>query len=57
MINYYQELLNECIDISEWKDKHAKMLLTLFKMNYKLKSLKGEFNGRGSKKNRTRKCK
>ena len=50
MINYYQELLNECIDISEWKDKHAKMLLTLFKMNYKLKSLKGEFNGRGSKK-------
>ena len=41
MINYYQELLNECIDIAEWKDKYKKMLLTLFKMNYKLKSLKG----------------
>ena len=41
MIKYYQELLNECIDISEWKDKHKKMLLTLFKMKYKLKNLKG----------------
>ena len=51
MINYYQELLNECIDIAEWKEKHKKMLLTLFKMNYKLKSLKGGFNGRENKKN------
>ena len=41
MISYYQELLNECIDIKEWKRKHKNMLLTLFKMNYKLNCLKG----------------
>ena len=41
MIKHYQELLNECIDIAEWKKVYEQMLLTLFKMNYKLKSLKG----------------
>ena len=46
MISYYQELLNECIDIVDWKNKHKNMLLILFKMNYKLKSLKGECNGK-----------
>ena len=40
MINYYQELLNECIDIKYWKNKHKNMLLTLFKMSYRLKKLK-----------------
>lgn len=32
MIKYYQELLNECIDIQEWKDIHKNMLLTLEKI-------------------------
>lgn len=37
MIKYYQELLNECIDIAEWKEKHKEMLLTLEIMKNKLK--------------------
>lgn len=41
MVKYYQELLNECIDIAEWKEKHKVMLLTLAKMKNKLKELKG----------------
>ena len=40
-MKFYQELLNECIDISEWKKKHKQMLVTLFKMQYRLKNLKG----------------
>lgn len=41
MIAYYQELLNECIDLTENKDLHKTMLLTLEIMKNKLKSLKG----------------
>lgn len=41
MIQYYQELLNECIDIAEAKTKYKNMLLTLLKMKYRLKRLKG----------------
>ncbi len=41
MIKYYQELLNECIDLSEWIQKHQQMLSTLETMKYKLKKLKG----------------
>ena len=41
MIQYYQELLNERIDIAEAKTKYKNMLLTLLKMKYGLKSLKG----------------
>lgn len=41
MIKYYQELLNECIDIKEAKENYKKMLLTLLKMKYRLKKLKG----------------
>lgn len=41
MIKYYQELLNECIDIVENKKSHKSMLLTLATMKYKLKNLKG----------------
>lgn len=41
MIKYYQELLNECIDLTTWKAKHMDMLATLETMQYKLKNLKG----------------
>lgn len=41
MIKYYQELLNECIDIAECKKKHKKMLLTLETMKNKIQNLKG----------------
>ena len=41
MIKYYQELLNECIDIAEAKGKYKNMLLKLFRMKYRLKELKG----------------
>lgn len=41
MMKYYQELLNECIDIAEWKAKHKKMLSTLEIMQNKKLSLKG----------------
>lgn len=41
MINYYQELLNESIDLTEWKEKHNHMLSTLEIMKDKLKNLKG----------------
>ena len=37
MIRYYQELLNECIDISEWKEKHKKMMSTLQTMKNNIK--------------------
>ena len=39
MIKYYQELLNECIDLKIWKEKHKQMLSTLETMKNKLKSL------------------
>lgn len=29
MIKYYQELLNECIEINEWKNKYRNMINTL----------------------------
>ena len=41
MIIYYQELLNECIDITEHKNSYKNMLLTLAEMQNKLKNLKG----------------
>ena len=41
MISYYQELLNECRDLTKWKKKHKEMLSTLEIMQDKLKSLKG----------------
>ena len=43
MIQYYQELLNECIDIAEAKTKYKNMLLTLLKMKYRLKSYLKQF--------------
>lgn len=41
MIKYYQELLNECIDLAEHKNIHKFMLLTLAEMQNKLNNLKG----------------
>ena len=41
MIRYYQEILNECIDLTEWKEKHKTMLSTLETMKDKLSNLKG----------------
>ena len=41
MIKYYQELLNECIDLTENKQLHKDMLSTLETMKDKLKKLKG----------------
>lgn len=41
MIKKYQELLNECIDLSENKERLNKMLLTLETMKNKLAQLKG----------------
>ncbi len=41
MIKYYQELLNECIDLTEWEGKHFQMLSTLATMKDKLNQLKG----------------
>ena len=41
MINYYINLAKELSSITRWKQKHAKMFLTLVKMKYKLKLLKG----------------
>ena len=41
MIKYYQELLNECIDLSENKQLYKDMLSTLETMKDKLKQLKG----------------
>lgn len=41
MIKYYQELLNECIDLTEHKNIYKSMLFTLATMKYKFKSLKG----------------
>ena len=32
MLKYYQELLNECIDLSEHKKKHKEMKSTLNKI-------------------------
>lgn len=41
MIKYYQELLNECIDLTENKNTLKTMLLTLETMKNKLNNLKG----------------
>ncbi len=41
MIKYYQELLNECIDLFENKQLYKDMLSTLATMKYKLNQLKG----------------
>ena len=40
MIKYYQELLNECIDLTENKQLYVNMLSTLETMKDKLKKLK-----------------
>lgn len=40
MIRYYQELLNECIDLTENKQLYKNMLSTLETMKDKLKKLK-----------------
>lgn len=40
MIKYYQELLNECIDLAENKQLYVNMLSTLETMKDKLKKLK-----------------
>ena len=42
MIKYYQELLNECIDLTENKQLHSDMLSALETMKDKLNQLKGE---------------
>ena len=42
MIKYYQELLNECIDLTENKQLHNDMLSVLETMKDKLNQLKGE---------------
>lgn len=42
MIKYYQELLNECLDLTEWWGKHNQMLSTLETMKYKLIKLGGK---------------
>ena len=41
MIKYYQELLNECIDLTENIQLYKSMLSILATMKDKLKSLKG----------------
>lgn len=41
MIKYYQELLNESIDLTEDKERYKKMLSTLKIMKEKLRNLKG----------------
>lgn len=40
MIKRYQNLLNECIDLYEWKNKHKEMKRTLRKMKNKLMEVK-----------------
>ena len=40
-MKYYQEYLNECIDIQKHKEIHKKMLLVLAEMRNNLKILKG----------------
>lgn len=47
MIEYYQELLNECIDIAEHKRTHKIMLLTLAEMQDKFKNRKEDNIMRG----------
>lgn len=42
MIKYYQELLNECIDLAKNKRLQKEMLSTLKVMKNNLISLKGE---------------
>ena len=42
MIRYYQELLNECIDLIGWKKVHKDMLSTLEVMKDKLNQLNVE---------------
>ena len=39
MLKYYQELVNECIDINEWKEKYIRMINKLSKMKSNLKIL------------------
>lgn len=41
MIKYYQELLNECIDLTQNNQLYVNMLSTLKIMKDKLKNLKG----------------
>lgn len=40
MIERYQELLNECIDLTENKNIHKETLLTLETMKHKLSDLR-----------------
>ena len=42
MLKYYQELLNECIDLSEHKKKHKEMKSTLNKIKNLTSKMKGE---------------
>ena len=41
MIKYYQELLNECMDLNQNKQIHKEMLSILETMKDKLNQLKG----------------
>ena len=41
MIQYYQELLNECLDLKRGKELHKNMKSILNKMKNNLKKLKG----------------
>lgn len=45
MLKYYQELLNECIDLSEHKKKHKEMKSTLNKIKNLIFRMKGENMG------------
>ena len=45
MLKYYQELLNECIDLSEHKKKHKEMKSTLNKIKNLIFRIKGENMG------------
>ena len=45
MLKYYQELLNECIDLSEHKKKHKEMKSTLNKIKNLTSKMKGENMG------------
>ncbi len=57
MIRYYQELLNEFIDLTENKRTRKSMLFTLETMKNKMQSLKGgkEYVFNNSNKTRRRK--
>ena len=49
MLKYYQELLNECIDLSEHKKKHKEMKSTLNKIKNLIKRNKNPQKEWGNK--------